>query len=612
MKPIRLWPGVAAVALMWVLRFGVPAVLPDFADVGVLGGLACVLLVLVWWLFFSRARWVERIGALLLAAVAVLLTRLAIHPSIAGGMMGLMPVMLSLPLVSLGLVAWAAVSRNFPPHARLGSLAVAMALACVPLMLIRTDGVRGSGSDIAWRWTPTAEERLLAQTRNETLAPIPAAGTPASASPGPAPGAATPTDPGVDAGAATVDSPAAASPVSPAAVARASWPGFRGARRDGVIRGARIDTNWAANPPMALWRKPIGPGWSSFAVQGDVIYTQEQRGEHELVSAYRLSTGDPVWRHQDAVRFYESNGGAGPRATPTLSNGRLYSHGATGIVNALDAATGRLIWSRNASTDTGATMPGWGFTSSPLVVGDRVIVASSGRLVAYDAGTGDPRWTRATVGGGYSSPHLATIQGVEQVLMLSGGGGATGVNPADGAVLWQQPWADGVAIVQPATIDNGDVIVAGGDMMGGIGLRRLALTKNAGGWSVQERWTSRGLKPYFNDFVIHEGHAYGFDGAILSCINLQSGERTWKGGRYGAGQMVLIPGQDMLLVLSEDGELALVSATPGKFTEVAKMPALDGKTWNHPVVVGDVLLVRNGQEMIAFRLALAAQTTRAR
>jgi outer membrane protein assembly factor BamB len=312
------------------------------------------------------------------------------------------------------------------------------------------------------------------------------------------------------------------------------------------------------------------------------------------------------------VRFYESNGGAGPRATPALHNGRLYAHGATGIVNALDAATGRVIWSRNSSTDTGATMPGWGFTSSPLVAGDAVIVASSGRLVAYDLATGNPRWTRATVGGGYSSPHLATIHGIEQVLMLSGGGGATSVNPADGAVLWQEKWLDGVAIVQPATVDNGDVIAVGGDAMGGLGMRRLALTNSGGAWSVKERWTTRGLKPYFNDFVIHEGHAFGFDGTILSCINLETGERVWKGGRYGAGQMVLLPEQDILLVLSEDGELALVSAAPDKYTEIAKIPALDGKTWNHPVIVGDVLLVRNGQEMVAFRLPGAAQTTASR
>ncbi len=141
--------------------------------------------------------------------------------------------------------------------------------------------------------------------------------------------------------------------------------------------------------------------------------------------------------------------------------------------------------------------------------------------------------------------------------------------------------------------------------MGGLGVRRLAVTGGDSGWKVEERWTSRGLKPYFNDYVVNDGHAFGFDGRILSCISLEDGAKKWKGGRYGQGQLMLLPDQDLLLVLSEDGELALVSATPDQYKELAKVPALNGKTWNHPVLAGDILLVRNGEEMVAFRLTLA-------
>jgi outer membrane protein assembly factor BamB len=347
-----------------------------------------------------------------------------------------------------------------------------------------------------------------------------------------------------------------------------------------------------------MWRRPIGPGWSSFAVNGDLFYTQEQRGDNEVVVCYKASTGQPVWAHQDSARFFESNAGAGPRATPTLSNGRVYSFGATGILNALDARKGAVVWSRKVSDDTGTKIPFWGFASSPLVIGDVVIVAAAGQLVGYDVATGNRRWLGPNGGGSYSSPQLVTIDGVQQVLLMSGAG-VTSVSPTDGKQLWQHAWS-GNSIVQPALIPDGDILITSQDT----GARRIAIAHAANGWTAAERWTSNALKPYFNDFVIHKGHAYGFDGRILSCVDLKDGQRKWKGGRYGNGQLVLLPDQDLLLVLSEEGELALVAATPHQFTEMAKIPAIEGKTWNHPVLVGDVLLVRNSEQMAAFRLGL--------
>ncbi len=370
-----------------------------------------------------------------------------------------------------------------------------------------------------------------------------------------------------------------------------------------MVRGVTIETDWSASPPVQVWRRPIGPGWSSFSVSGDLLYTQEQRGDAEIVGCYKVSTGQPVWMHRDAARFYESNGGAGPRATPTLSNGRVYAMGATGILNALDAASGAVVWSRNTVADAGMKLPGWGITGSPAVAGDLVIVAVSGAVAAYDRNTGAPRWARKSGGGSYSSPHLVTIDGVTQVLFV-GGSGIASLAPADGKVLWEHAWA-GSPIVQPAVTGDGDVLVSTADAMGALGMRRLAARRGPSGWTVEERWTTRGLKPYFNDFVVHEGHAYGFDGSILAAISLADGERKWKGGRYGNGQLVLLPDQDLMLVLSEEGELALVPATPDKFTEIARFKAIEGKTWNHPVLIGDLLLVRNGEEMAAFRLPLA-------
>src|SRR5262249_14317708 len=236
-------------------------------------------------------------------------------------------------------------------------------------------------------------------------------------------------------------------PAPAAAETRGNWPGFRGPNRDSVIRGVQIKTDWSKSPPVELWRRSIGPGWSSFAVRGDLVYTQEQRGEDDVVSCYNLTTGKPVWRHRDATRFWESNAGAGPRATPTLNKGRVYTFGATGILNALAARDGAVVWSRNAASDTHTKIPEWGFASSPLIIGDVVVVATAGTLAAYELDTGNPRWFGPTGRGGYSSPQLTTIAGVPQILLLNGEG-AISVAPADGTLLWKHEWK-GDGIVQP-------------------------------------------------------------------------------------------------------------------------------------------------------------------
>jgi outer membrane protein assembly factor BamB len=573
-KPLRLWPGVLTVVLLWLAWFVLPIVVPEATLYGVLGGVFGGLAVVLWWLLFSRAPWSERVGATVLMPVALFATSHLVHESIANGAMGMMLPIYAIPVLSLALVCWAMASRRLSRGPRRASMVAIILLACGVFTILRTGGMTGDGdSDLHWRWTPTPEERLLALADTEPAAPP-----------------STPT----------------------AAKTGANWPGFRGPDRDGIVRGIQIATDWSRSPPVELWRRPIGPGWSSFAVGGDLLYTQEQRGADEVVACYNVTTGQPVWRHRDAARFWESNAGAGPRATPTLSNGHVYTCGATGIVNALDAADGAVVWSRNAASDTGKKVPGWGFASSPLVVDDVVIVATAGRLVAYDLATGDPRWVGPAGGGGYSSPHLATIHGVKQILLLNGDG-AISVTPATGTQLWEYPWqSDG--IVQPALTAEGDVLIGTGSGMGGagMGVRRIAVVRGPSGWTAEERWTSVGLKPYFNDFVVHHGHAFGFDGSLLACIDLADGQRKWKGGRYGHGQLILLSDQDLLLVLSEKGELALVAATPGQFGELARFRAIEGKTWNHPVLVGDVLLARNDREMVAFRLSLTGDCGRGR
>ena len=582
-------------AVQWLLMFGLPIIAPHYGGLAVIAGAAGALIVAIWWLMFSRAPWLDRVAAIAAIAIAVAITTRVVHESIANGMMGFMLYIYAAPVLSLALVAWAVASRSRSDAVRRTSLVVAVLVACGALTLVRTNGLSGdAGSDFEWRWAPTAEQRLLARSEAEPSrftqkaavtpppAPLPTPATPEHTV------APTPSRPDLDV-----------------------WPGFRGPLRDSVVRGVRIETDWSRHPPVELWRRPIGPGWSSFAVADGLVYTQEQRGEDEIVSAYDLKTGTPVWMHRDAARFWESNAGAGPRATPTLSGGRAYAHGATGILNALDARDGSVVWSRNTATDTSTKVPDWGIASSPLMVGDVVVAAAAGSLAAYDVATGTPRWFGPKGGGGYSSPHAATIDGVQQIVFVNGPG-VVGVAPSDGTVLWSHAWG-GDSIVQPAVLAGNDLLIGSGSgLAANTGMLRITVAhapsnttapSAAREWTVKERWTSTALKPYFNDFVVHQGHAFGFDGSILACVDINDGTRKWKGGRYGHGQVVLLPDQNLLLVLTEDGELALVSASPDKFTEIARVPALNGKTWNHPVLVGDVLLVRNGEEMAAFRLA---------
>jgi len=600
-KPLRLWPGVVIVILQLLLRFVVPVVVPDAWLYGVLGGVIAALAVALWWLFFSRAPWSERLGAVGLMIVALFATKRIVDVSIATGAQGLLFFFLAPPLLGPVFVAWAVITRRLPDRVRRVSMVATILIAIGGWALVRTGGFTANlHHDLHWRWSKTPEELLVEQSGN---APAPQKLPVAQPVDEPA------AQPSVPAAAPAPEkrllaragsAPSAIPPAPAGSETGADWPGFRGPHRDDVVPGVRIKTDWRASPPVALWRRPVGPGWSSFAVRSGLIYTQEQRGSNEMVACYKLTTGEPVWAHSDPVRFWESNGGPGPRATPTLSNGRVYTFGATGILNALDAGDGAVVWSHNAASDTGMKTPQWGFASSPLVVDDVVVAGVAGQLAAYDRTTGARRWTGPAHGVSYSSPHLSTIDGVQQVMLLSQTG-LTSVALADGALLWEHPWP-GYPIVQPALTADGDILISVSDSSG---TRRLAVAHGPGGWTVAERWTSIGLKPYFNDFVVHDGYAFGFDGSILACIDLKDGKRKWKGGRYGNGQLVLLSDQDLLLVSSEEGELALVRATPDQFTELARFPALDGKTWNHLVLAGDVLLVRNGQEMAAFRMSLA-------
>ena len=382
----------------------------------------------------------------------------------------------------------------------------------------------------------------------------------------------------------------------------ADWPNFGGPQFDHVAHGESVRTDWEANPPRALWRHPVGPGWSSFAVAGDYVFTQEQRGEQECVVCYDANTGEQRWVHSDEARFEEAAGGAGPRATPTLYGSRLYALGASGILNCLDPLTGTVHWSHNVVTDNGGDLIEWAAAGSPVVHEDLVIVnpaTSAAFLAAYDRHSGEQRWSGPEAKAGYATPVVATIDDVPQIVMVRAAG-VGGHSVATGEQLWFFEWVNAtrINVAQPIVLPDNTLFISTG--YGG-GSARLEVKRSEQTWSVASLWERPNkFKLKFNAGIFRDGHVYGLDEGILSCFDVNEGQRTWKKGRYKFGQILMV--DDRLLVLTEEGDVVLVEATPEAARELARFTAIEGKTWNHPVLNRGRLFVRNGSEAARYDL----------
>ena len=431
------------------------------------------------------------------------------------------------------------------------------------------------------------ERHREAQRTAPAAAPTPGpAAAPSGESPGPVPVARA--------------APAAADPDP--VLHSTYWSDFRGPSRDGHYREQPIRTSWPSGGLQPKWKQPSGGGYASFVVANGRAFTIEQRGAEEVVAAYDVATGRELWTNRWKALFSESMGGDGPRATPTWRDGRVYALGGQGELRALDDATGKQIWRTNILDDAGAENLMWGMSASPLVYRDSVIVlpgGNSGRSVAaYDRLTGKRLWSALDDRQGYSSPQLATIGGVEQILVFSASR-LMGITPDRGELLWEYPWKTqyDVNASQPLMIGDNRVFLSTGY---GSGAAVIELTQDGGKFSVREVWRNIRMKNQFTSSILLDGFIYGLDESILACVDAETGQLKWKGGRYGYGQTLLASGH--LIVITEQGELVLVRATPERHEEIAKFPAIEGKTWNHPAMAGGILLVRNGAEMAAFDL----------
>ena len=384
---------------------------------------------------------------------------------------------------------------------------------------------------------------------------------------------------------------------------RTYWTDFRGPVRDGRYDEAPIQTAWPAEGLRLLWKQPIGGGYASFVVAEGMAFTIEQRRRQEVVAAYDVETGRELWTHASDAEFIESMGGDGPRATPTWEAGRLYALGAEGDLSCFDAKTGKLNWSKNILKDAGASNLTWGMAGAPLIVDDKVVVLPGGRsgksIVAYNKLTGAQIWKSLNDMQAYVSPMLVTLAGKRQILVVTSNR-VVGLGPEDGALLWESSWNTdmGINCSQPIIIDANRFFISSGY---GKGAALVEITGSGDGLTARKVWENTSMKNKFNSSVLYEGNVYGLDEGILTCVDVKTGERKWKDGRYGYGQVILASGH--LIIISDTGELALVKATPDKHTEVAKFSAIEGKTWNYPAIAEGRLLVRNQTQMACFDLS---------
>lgn len=567
--PLRIWPAALLLVGMIVFR-SLPSMIEDGpANLwmsAAFGPALCSLLVLIWWIAASRATLLERIIGFVGIVLALILTLFLIDASMRGPAVTVLTLPLGVAAFALGVILF---------HRELSFRRTVVGLVMASLgfgvsTLFRSDGMWGSFAlGLQPRWLPSSETRILQSGSSRKKAD--------------------------------------ASDIKLAeGLAHPEWVGYRGPNRDGQYHGSNIATNWASNPPQLIWKIPAGPGWSSFAVAGEILFTQEQRGAFETVVCYAADSGLEIWTHPVESRFDDPLGGPGPRATPTLADGALFVMGAMGHLMRLDPLTGQLVWQQDLRQVADCNPPMWGFSSSPLVVGQVVIVHAGGPgdkgILAFNVSDGKLAWTSAAGRNTYSSPQILTLDD-EPLVVMATNNGLSFLDPATGNSRLNYEWAiEGYRAVQPHLVNGDSVLLPSG---AGVGTRRIRISRSGDVLKTDDVWTSRDLKPDFNDLVVFDGHAYGFDLAIFTCIDLESGRRQWKGGRYGKGQVLLLSEQGLLLVVSEQGEVVLLKADPKSLIELGRFQAIEGRTWNHPVLIADRLYVRNSQEAACYRVPLA-------
>ena len=382
------------------------------------------------------------------------------------------------------------------------------------------------------------------------------------------------------------------------------WPQFRGVHRDGVSAETDLPRSWPAEGPRVVWKRAIGEGYSGISVVGDRLYTMDSDGTAEYVLALEAGSGKEVWRVPAGPKLIDSMGN-GPRTTPTLDGGTVYAMGSHGRLLALKAADGAKIWEVDLPQAFAAKRPNWGYSGSPLIDGDLLILEVGGKdgrgVVAFEKATGKVRWGALDGDPAYSSPVMMTIGGIKQYVMPRRAGSQTVALRPDGSVLWTHPGPFSV-IASALFIPPDKVYVSGGDDAGAVLMRIKTQEGTEGGKAtVEELWKTRTMKNHFNDAVLVGPHLYGFDNATFKCLSVATGEQTWASRGLGKGSLLAADG-NLLIVLSDQGTLVLVEATPDAYTELARFQAMEGKAWTAPALANGRLYLRDNDEIVALEM----------
>jgi outer membrane protein assembly factor BamB len=319
------------------------------------------------------------------------------------------------------------------------------------------------------------------------------------------------------------------------------------------------------------------------------------QGQGEFAFCLNADTGEELWRFQTDAKF-SNDRGDGPRSAPTVNGARVFVLSPLGKLYALDSHSGAKLWGRDFVKEFGGGVPGWGFSSSPLVEGDLLLVEAGGAgdksIVAFNKASGEVVWTTHADEAAYSSPIAITFNGKRQVIFLTART-LVSVAPKDGQVYWKYDWPEGINIAAPVFIPPDKIFISASYDKGAVLLKMKADGDKIG---VEEMWKSRVMKNHFNSSVLHGDYLYGFDDGAFKCIKVGAGEEQWKMRGLGKGSLFYADGH--FIVLSEQGKLLLVEATPTEYREKASFQLFDAKTWTVPTLAGGKLYVRNQEEMV--------------